>query len=655
MDEKFKELDEDDNLEESGLLDAAARDEDDTERDGFGDNETLDEDSDDDIAREFKSDVSDDDEDSYMDSLAADEAGVREGNAANPDKKTESKISSTNDAVDAIVREDSDRLMHSEDDARVHQFDPPKQKTSIAQKLKHIWTAWWGHKKIRNSTLLLIFIGISASVFLPSSRYFMLNTAGVRVRTSLFVVDSKTGLPLKNIPLELQGQTLRSNDDGYAEFQSLKLGKSQLKIQKLGYEVIDRTLTLGWGSNPLGNQPLAATGTQFTFVLSDWLGNTAIKDAEATSGEDVAKSDEQGKITLTVGELDELTEAVISADGYRTEKVKLADVTPDQKVAMTPAKKHLFVSNRNGQYDLYKIDVDGKNEEVLLKASGKEREIPHIQPHPKKEVAAYISTRDGEVNSGGFIFDGLFVIDVQTGDSERIARSEQIQVLGWFENKLLYVAVVEGVSAGNPERSKLFSYDVESGEKKELASSNYFNDAKLIGDKVYYAVSSYGVPQSAAKLFTIKPDGTEKKTVIDYQVWDIVAASPKLLHFRAVDDKFTTVWYSSESGSAPQKIDAPPVVQNSRYYTYSPNNEDAVWVDQRDGKGVLLSVHLADAAEKTLQNVPGLSDPVYWVNDRTIVYRVSTNQESADYILNLDGGEPFKIADVIGNRSKYFN
>lgn len=599
--------------------------------------------------------LTDDDEDSYVDSLSEEDETATEEEEPVRQQNADTKFASTNDAVDAIVREEGDRLMQNEDEAREHRFDPPKEKVGFRANIKRPFLFWWQHKKFRNLTLLLIFLGITAVIFVPASRYFMLNTAGVRVRTSLSVVDSHTGLPLQNIPVELQGQSLKTNDDGYVEFHNLKLGASQLLVQKLGYAKIDRKLVLGWGSNPLGNQPLSATGSQFTFVLSDWISNTPLKDAEATSGEDIAKSDKDGKITLTVGELDESTEATVSADGYRSEKLKLADVQPDQKVAMVPAKKHLFVSNRNGKYDLYKIDVDGRNEEVLLKASGKEREIPHVQPHPSKEAAAYISTRDGEVNSGGFIFDGLFIVDVQTGDSKRIARSEQIQLLGWDKDKLVYIAIVEGVSAGNPERSKIFSYDINTAEKKELAASNYFNDAKLIGDKIHYAVSSYGVAQSAAKLFSIKADGTEKKTILDYQVWDIVVASPHQLYFRAVDDKLATVWYGSENAGSPQKLDAPPVVQTSRFYTYSPNGEDAVWVDQRDGKGVLISTHVQDNSEKTLQSAAGLSDPMYWANDRSLVYRIATNQESADYIMSLDGGESHKIADVIGNRSKYFN
>jgi hypothetical protein len=399
---------------------------------------------------------------------------------------------------------------------------------------------------------------------------------------------------------------------------------------------------------------LSATGTQFTFVLSDWLSNKPITDAEASSGEDIAQSDEQGKIVLTVGELAEDTEATILVEGYQEVKILLSEAVEETEVKMVPAKKHVFVSNRTGQYDLYKISVDGTNEEVLLPATGKEREIPHVLPHQTKAYAAYISTRDGEVNSGGFILDGLYIVDVNNGTADRITRSEQIQIIGWSGDRLIFTAVTEGVSGGNPERSKVFSFDIQSGDKLELASSNYFNDVKLVDNTVYYSVSSFAVPASAAKLFSVKPDGEDQKTVVDLQVWNIVQAAFDTLHFRAVDGAFDTQWYTQQGGAGAEKLEAPPVIQTSRYYSISPDAKHALWVDERDGKGVLLKYDVEAADEQVIQTAPGLSDPVYWLNDRDAVYRIATSEETADYIVSLDGGEPRKIADVIGNRSRYF-
>lgn len=596
---------------------------------------------------ELKDDLTDDQEDSYVDALADD---LKESES----KKTETSEDDTDEVVDKVVKEEGDRLLKSDDEALERQFEPPKGSKSLKDRIKNAAVYWWEHKTLRYGTFALVFLAISASVLVPATRYFLLNTAGVRVQSSMTIVDSQTGLPLKNIPVRLQGQEIRTDDDGYVGFTDLKLGSNVLIVEKLGYAQYEKNLTLGWGSNPLGPQPLTATGTQFTFVLGDWLSGQPVVDAEASSGEDIAQADEDGRIILTVGELDDETEAVIMAEGYREVRVRLADVAEEQNVTMVPGKKHVFVSNRTGKYDLYKIDVDGTNEEVLIEATGQEREIPHVQPHQSENYAAYISTRDGVVNSGGFILDGLFIVDVNTGAFERVTRSEKIQIVGWTGNKLVYTAVTEGVSAANPERSRVFSYDLETGEKFQLATSNYFNDVKLVDDKVYYSVSSFAVPLSAAKLFSISADGENKETVVDMQVWNIVRASFDTLHFRAVDGSFDTRWLTQEKQGDVETLEGPPVVQNSRYYSTSPNGEQALWVDQRDGKGVLLKYVVSDGAEDAILTAPGLSEPVYWLNDRDIVYRIATSEETADYIISLDGGEPQKIADVIGNRSRYF-
>ncbi len=80
------------------------------------------------------------------------------------------------------------------------------------------------------------------------------------------------------------------------------------------------------GQYPLGEQPLQATGEQFKFILKDWLSGEIITDAEATAGVDIAKSDDEGRITLTVGDYRDDTEVSLQAEGYRIEKLRLGDL-----------------------------------------------------------------------------------------------------------------------------------------------------------------------------------------------------------------------------------------------------------------------------------------------------------------------------------------
>lgn len=561
-------------------------------------------------------------------------------------------LAEADSAVDEIVAQEADRLLQAEDIARTRQFMPPiTQKRSFFGKIKSGFGAWWQNTRLRNATLIALFLFAVASMLIPFSRYTLLNTAGIRVRASLTVVDAESGRPLKNILVSLQGKEQRTNDEGSVGFDDLKQGSTTLKVERKGFAPLEKNLTLGWGTNPLGEQSLLATGARFRFVLKDWQSGAVIKDAEATSGEYVGQADKDGFVELVMGEVGDEGEVVLSAKGYRSETRKVADLTNDSlDVSMVPAKKHAFVSNRNGKYDLYTIDVDGNDEKRLLSGSGKEREVPFVLPHQTRDVVAYVSSRDGDTNKDGFILDGLFIVDTQSAETYKITRSEQLQVIGWSNNKLIYVAIIEGVSAGNSQRSKIISYDLDSKERTELASSNYFNDVKLIEGTVYYAVSSYAVPRAQAKLFSVSPDGKDKHTVIDEQVWSVVRADYETLLFNTE----TNVWYEKKSDAEITKLETQPAQQESRVYATNPSATQAVWVDLRDGKGVLLAYSLTDKKEKTVKITSGLSTPVYWISDSHVVYRVVTSQETADYIVNLDGGDARKIADVVGNRSRYF-
>jgi hypothetical protein len=69
-------------------------------------------------------------------------------------------------------------------------------------------------------------------------------------------------------------------------------------------------------------------------------------------------------------------------------------------------------------------------------------------------------------------------------------------------------------------------------------------------------------------------------------------------------------------------------------------------LDKRDGKGVLLVYDIGKNADTVLQTKSGLTGPIRWLNDSSLVYRIHTEQETADYALSLDAGGPVKIRDV---------
>ena len=548
----------------------------------------------------------------------------------------------TAEAVDDIAAHESDELLKSEDEKVAAAFQPP-QKPTIGQRLRNLLTAWWHNPKARYLTLIIIFMGLVTAGLLPKSRYFLLNTVHVHSSLSLQVLDQSTQQPLKNVKVSLGEATGLTDTSGHVKLANIKLGPANLTVEKRAFAPIKQQVTIGWGSNPLGEFKLVPTGTQYAFAVTDYLSGKGIEGVEASSGEASALSDKDGKIKLTLDQPQDEFEVSFNAKGLREEKLTVnANNKTEMVVRMVPSRKEVFISKRSGKYDVYKIDIDGKNEEKILAGTGAEHDDMILVSHPTDEQVALVSTRDNKRNQDGFLLSTLTIIDLSDNSTTSVVQSERIQIIDWIGDRLVYVQIAQGASAANPNRHRLMSYNYKTNENHELASSNYFNDVMAIGTKIYYAPSSAYQSDVNTSLFKVEADGTNKQVVLDQEAWNLFRTSYD--HLTISTDKD---WYDYKLGDKnPVKLDGQPANINSRVYVDSPDGRKSLWVDNRDGKGVLLAYEPSTQDDKTLRTQSGLKNPIRWLTDNVVIYRINTEQETADYALSLNGGEPKKIRDV---------
>lgn len=558
----------------------------------------------------------------------------------------------TASAIDDIVSKEGDDLLAADDEKLAAAFQPPA-KPGIGKKIANLFAAWWHNPKARWLTFTFLFLVFLAACIVPTSRYFLLNTARVRSNLSLLVLDESTQQPLKNVKVSIGGAAGITGSDGRARLSRVKLGPSELVIEKRAFAPVKKLQTVGWGSNPLGEFKLTPTGTQYAFTITDFLSGKPVENVEASTGEASALSDEEGKIRLTIDQPPDELEVNFSGDKLRQEKLKFnADIKTEQTVQVVPVRKEVFISKRTGKFDLYKIDIDGKNEEKVLAGTGTEREDMVLAVHPQEEQVALVSTRDNKRNQDNFLLSTLTLIDLEDNSATSVAQSERIQIVDWIGNKLVYVQITQGASAENPKRHRLMSYDFTSGDNKEIASSNYFNDVMVIGNKVYFAPSSAYQTKSAAGLYKIDADGNNRQTILGTEVWNFFRTSYDHLALSAGKD-----WFDYHLGDkAPTKLDGQPSNLNSRIYADSLDGKKSLWSENRDGKGVLLAYEIGTQNEQTLRSQSGLKPPLRWLTNSVVVYRINTDQETADYAMSLNGGEPRKIRDVsnIGGVDKWY-
>src|SRR6266545_6606636 len=315
------------------------------------------------------------------------------------DNITEFDDEKTEVLINDIVAKEGDDLLAVQDAAT------GKGGIAHQQAKGSLWKRWWRSRWARRFTALLIFGGLVAAVAIPTARYWILNTAGVRSSVSVTVVDSSTQLPLKGVEVKLLGQKTKTDSDGKATLTGLKLGPATLEIDQTGFAKVKQQITIGWGSNPLGIFALKAVGVQYVIEVRGYLSGKPIEGVQAQSGDASAVSDKNGKITLTLASTVQASDSVtVSKGGYRTDQITLnADPKQPTKAVMVLARKAVYMSKQSGRYDVFKSDLDGKNRAFLLVGSGLENSNSSLVMSLDGNRITLISTRENKRDSDGFL------------------------------------------------------------------------------------------------------------------------------------------------------------------------------------------------------------------------------------------------------------
>ena len=543
-------------------------------------------------------------------------------------------------AVDEIVHGESDQLLKAKDEELEHAFEPHKSRW---ERIRAWWGGVWAEPKYRYGILSGSISLIVVLMLIPVTRWGIMNTLGFRASASLKITDDKTTQPIKNAAVSLAGKSVKTDDNGIAKFDHLKLGPTQLKVKKTAYTELSQSIRVGLGSNILSDRSLSAVGARLKFNVSDWLSKMPVKKAEATIGDSSAFANDEGLIEIPVDPTDAILDVSISAEHYKASKLSttLAE-TATKDVSLVTDYPNYFLSNRDGKFDLYRVDVDGLNEKQVLAGTGRESGSDmQLSMSPSHQYAALVSKRDNDKNTDGYLKDSLNIFDTKTDSARKITSSEDIYLVAWDANHLVYVKVAAGASAANKQRQRLMSYDLTTNQERELASSNYFVNAVAIKDYIYYMPSD-AYAGSQRGIYRSRTDGSDKLAIYTDETWAVYRNDWDTLIFQTPKN-----WYRYVvNKSTPEKLDAAP--SNTRNVVFADNSDHTktVWLDERDGKGTLLIRSTSDKKDAILRQQSGLKSVVGWMGDKYVIYRVATPAETADYIISTDGGNPAKIKDV---------
>lgn len=481
---------------------------------------------------------------------------------------------------------------------------------------------------------------------MPKARYLALNTYGVTVSSSLVVTDDVTKQPLKNVSVTIGSSAARTDKTGKASFDGLRLGPAKLTIARPGFETITRDITLGWGSNPLGTLGLQAGGMRYTFAVRDYVTGKGIKSVEISSGDATALSDKDGIAVLTLpGTVEAEITADIIANGYRQETVTAKpseDVTAATAVKLVTSRRAVYVSTEHGTYDVMASDVDGRNKQIILPGTGSETSNISLAVSPDGAQAALVTTR-GQKDDTGSLLASLVLIDVSDGDNVTIAQGVQIRLLDWVGTRLLFEQAAN--DKDKPVEHTIVSYDYPTSSRLLLARAASFSAVLTARGDVYYANRNDPArPADKPSLMRISANGSNRSTVFETEVWSAYRTDYHALAVQTPDG-----WHTVNIDGGGTSPAAPPTSFTSRIYTErQTQGNESLWATVQNGEGVLQLHTRQDGRDVTIHRQAGLANPVRWLTDEVVIYRVVTGAGTADYVIGVQpGSTPYKVADVV--------
>jgi hypothetical protein len=508
----------------------------------------------------------------------------------------------------------------------------PKKKTGNKFNL-------FAHKKL----IVGLIVALILILFVvPVSRYAILNLIGVRASLSLTVIDATSLQPINNAEISLNGSVSTTNNNGETELKNVKLGNGILNIKKRSFAPLEQSITVGWGSNPIDESfKLVPAGTSYSFLAKDYISGQPIEGIKIASKDTVAITNKDGLATIKIEGATDDYNVQIKSELYRDESVNLPLNNKEQQVInAVPAQPNIFVSNRDGKYNLYKRDVDGKNETIIFPATG--NEVPQsmsIMTKPKSSIAAFVSTREGQKNNEGYFLSNLYIIDANKKNASRVetTQSEQIKLIGWSKDSVIFVKTVAGPSGNQDGRQRIVAYNVGQNKYTELAKADSFNDVLIHGDSTYYAVSGSG-----GKLYKINNDGSTKKVVLGGEVWALQQVDEAGLIVRSADRKIQSLNFETDKIST---IEINPGTNSP--VVSSPDSKHFAYIERRDGKNVLIVTGDSKNKIEKLYKLPNgnLSYPINWLNDRYFIVHSSDSRDSASLVVNIDSSQVNRIGD----------
>lgn len=534
----------------------------------------------------------------------------------------------------------------------------PKKPSEAWQKWLRSWKFWAAASGVLLVTLSLVFL------FVTPFSSALLNTIGQKSYITISAYEktpaaSSPATSIKKFTVLIDGdKSYNSGDSNTVSIDGLSYGQHSVKVSKDGYRDVETTLYVELNNHfALFSAPtdtnktsvnLEAIGISVSFMIKDQISQTPITEANFVLNDKTARPNQEGLVTLVVPPSDTpKVDIKATFGGAYIDKTISIDMGSKTEAVYTfvPLGKHYFISKRSGTYDVYSTNVDGSDQKLVIAGTDQETASLVFAVNPSGKHALMASTRDGTRDQNGGLLQKLYLVDLITRRLIPIDKGLYFKFYDWSDDSLIYsYSYKEPKSTQSSVRLRSVN-SVDQNVYDLGTSTGYFSSVVASNGTVLKVQGeAYGQPSytSSPILKSVNIDGGNSKNL-----------ATKVTDFRRLDfDRFAYMskdkkWTELNTNSSAAKSIAAPTEDGKVYLSgSSPQTNSQLIIDNIDGKNVLQLRPSADGKIRTLATAAGLRGPIRWINDTTLVYRIVSSSETADYVVSTLGGKASKIVDV---------
>lgn len=558
----------------------------------------------------------------------------------------------------------AESVVPAEQDTKSDTIVDAGDEATQGNKLRRFLAGYWRRKRWAIPVTLLAIVAILAGV--PATRYGLAAYV-VSQPVSVTVVDQATKKPVTSADVRLEGRTYKTDKDGKVTINEVKVGNHSLAVSKKYYkdESVQVFVPLTKGVSQQVN--MTATGRQVPIVVVSKISGKPLENVTLESSGTEVKTDKEGKAVIVLPADKTDLPIKLSNGGFNPleARVKVTDqVAKENTFALVPSGKVYFLSRQSGKIDVVKTDLDGSNRQVVVQGTGKEEDRNTVLLASRDwKYLALLSRRDSGLAR-------LYLIDTATDKmSEMDSGNASFTLVGWNDHDFVYrvqrnnIKLWEANHAAfksyNADKKQLFTID-QSSALTEGSSTYYqqFGNGILVEGKLAYTIAwewqgmYYYERNMAGKNNSLRVASVSSNSKKDVKTWPADQYSSYIQSYLyAPGEVYLSIWsnavqkdvfYEYEDGAV-KDADIDSEKFNSPYPTYleSPDGKRTFWSEQRDGRATFF---VGDAAGENGKQLAVIDDgQVYgWYSDG---YLLVSKKGSELYIMPVDGGTPFKVAD----------